>query len=113
MFLRIYTGEDGESHFEDLELPPPGDPEFASKATSRVSFHRVPVGFFHDWHTAPTRLYCFILSGILEYRVRDGSIRRHSPGDVMIAEDLTGRGHVMRVASDEPTLLALVPFEDA
>jgi hypothetical protein len=32
------------------------------------------------------------------------------PGDVLLAEDLTGQGHITRVVGTEPRLYATVPL---
>jgi len=52
------------------------------------------------------------LSGTAEIEVGDGTIARVEAGDVVLAEDLTGRGHVTRVIGDRPRLYAIVPLTD-
>jgi hypothetical protein len=37
---------------------------------------------------------------------------RVEAGDVVLAEDLTGRGHVTRVVGDRPRVYAIVPLEE-
>ena len=44
--------------------------------------------------------------------VGDGTIQRVGPGDVLLAEDLTGQGHTTRVISTEQRLSIVVPLED-
>lgn len=102
MFIRIYTGEDGQSHFEELELPtgPVGQAPF--QASTGISFRRSEAGHFMDWHNAPRRQYVITLSGQAEIVIGDGTVRRLSPSDVLLAEDLTGRGHTTRVIGNEP-----------
>ncbi len=102
MFIRIYTGEDGQSHFEELDLPtgPVGQVPF-QEATG-ISFRRSEAGHFMDWHNAPRRQYVITLSGQAEIVIGDGTVRRLSPSDVLLAEDLTGRGHTTRVIGSEP-----------
>jgi hypothetical protein len=51
------------------------------------------------------------LSGEAEIEIGDGTVRRFGPGDVMLAEDTTGRGHVTRVVGDEPRLYVSVPID--
>jgi len=41
-----------------------------------------------------------------------GSAPATSPGDVVLAEDLTGRGHVTRVVGDQPRFYAIVPLTE-
>ena len=41
-----------------------------------------------------------------------GTVARVGPGDVVLAEDLTGRGHVTRVVGSEPRFYAIVPLTE-
>jgi hypothetical protein len=42
----------------------------------------------------------------------DGTIHRLGPGDVNLAEDLTGHGHTTRVVGDEPRVTATIHLEE-
>jgi hypothetical protein len=37
-------------------------------------------------------------------------VRRFGPGNIMLADDLTGRGHITRVVGDQPRLYVAVPL---
>ena len=89
MFVRLYTGDDGQSCFEDIkpEMVSMGDSS-ATPATG-ISFRNSLPGEFIDWHPAP---------------------RRFGPGDVMLAEDLTGQGHTTRCVGDVPRISAAIPL---
>jgi uncharacterized cupin superfamily protein len=50
------------------------------------------------------------LSGQVEIEAGDGAVRRFGPGDVLLAEDLTGQGHLTRVVGDQPRTALLVPL---
>jgi hypothetical protein len=39
-------------------------------------------------------------------------VRRFGPGDVLLAEDTTGRGHITRVVGTQPRLYATVPLRE-
>jgi hypothetical protein len=116
VIVRIYTGEDGRSHFEAITLrlaPNERGREFTPwEEATRIRFAQWPVGFFLDWHNAPQRQYGVILSGQMELGIGDGTTQRLGPGDVAFMEDLTGQGHTARVLSDLPLLLAAVPVGD-
>jgi hypothetical protein len=62
-FVRCYTGTDGQSHFEDLDLLPPDMERSIEQAASSITFTRSPNGRFSDWHNAPRRQYAIFLSG--------------------------------------------------
>ena len=96
MIVRIYTGHDGQTHFEDLPLPAEESHNIALQAGANLVFRSFPADYFSDWHTAPRRQYIFILSGQVEIGIGDGTTRRFGPGDVVLADDLTGQGHTTR-----------------
>jgi len=47
-FVRCYTGTDGQSHFEDLDLLPPDIERSIGQAASSISFTRSPNGRFSE-----------------------------------------------------------------
>src|SRR5205807_4303417 len=63
MIVRIYTGDDGQTHFEDLSLPAEESHNVALQAGANLVFRRFPADHWSDWHTAPRRQYIFILAG--------------------------------------------------
>ena len=115
---RVYSGKDGQSHLEQvaLDMKPFKDHEgsygeaSAMQAVSGIAFRVAPAGYVLDWHCAPRRQYSISLSGTAEIEVGDGSKARVGPGDVVLAEDLTGRGHVTRFIGSEPRFYAIVPL---
>ena len=114
-FVRIYADAQGRSKFEDMATPyEPSDPaqpgSFSQKATS-VTFRSQPVGLVQDWHTAPRRQYIVTLRGMAEIETGNGEIRHFGPGDVLLADDLTGKGHVTRVIGTETRLSVTIPIE--
>jgi quercetin dioxygenase-like cupin family protein len=115
---RVYSGTDGQSHLAEvaLDMKPFVDVEGAhgeaapTQAASAITFRVSPPGYVLDWHCAPRRQYSISLSGQAEIEVGDGTVARVGPGDVVLAEDLTGRGHVTRVVGDQPRFYAVVPL---
>ena len=100
MFYRLYTGEDGQSHLEELDLEK-GPIEWAAvQKAAGVVFRKQDAGYFSDWHCAPRRQYIITLAGGVEIGTGDGTVKRFGPGDVMLADDLTGKGHTTRVVGD-------------
>lgn len=113
--IRLYTGKDGQSHFEEVEMAFTGEGRFPSTApqdASTVVFRLAPPGHVIDWHPAPRRQYVVTLSGEWDIECGDGTVRRFKPGDVMLAEDLTGQGHVSRVVGDAPHVFMTVPLTE-
>jgi uncharacterized cupin superfamily protein len=111
--VHLYTGDDGESHFEDLELDMPSDAlgvmTSEMRSVAGAMFNTWPAGHEVDWHHAPRRQYVTILSGRVEFEIGDGTKRQFGPGDVLLAEDVTGRGHCTRVVGNQPRNAFVVP----
>ena len=98
--VRLYTGDDGQSHMEELDLA--SHPELTSmRATAGIQFRTTELGRFSDWHNAPRRQCIITLSGEMEIGLGDGTLRRFGPGHVLLAEDLTGQGHTTRAMGEE------------
>ena len=110
MMVRVYSGEDGQSHFEDLPLPTGPEGRSPWQAATGISFHQHKPGWSMDWHNAPRRQYVIILAGEVEYGVGDGTVRRMGPGDVLLAEDLPGRGHTARDVAGEMRVSVAIPL---
>ena len=117
---RVYSGTDGQSHIAEMPLvmKPFVDTEgahgeaSAMQSAEGIAFRVSPPGYVLDWHCAPRRQFSISLSGQAEIEVGDGTIARVGPGDIVLAEDLTGRGHVTRVVGDQPRFYAIVPLTD-
>jgi quercetin dioxygenase-like cupin family protein len=110
-FIRLYTGDDGETHCEERDVAETPELPGPQNAT-RVSFNIAQPGRFSDWHPAPRRQYVITLSGEAEIGLKDGSTYRLKPGDVNLAEDTTGGGHTTRVVSDVPRITVQIPLAD-
>jgi hypothetical protein len=96
---RIRTGDDGESHFEEIELPMDLTQRRSTSAAipaTRAAFGVSEALEPQDWHHAPRRQLVAVLSGVLEVEVGGGAAARFGPGECFIADDLSGRGHLTR-----------------
>jgi len=112
---RIYTGTDGESHFEDMVIPIEekrgiGLKSELIKATG-VIFGAMDENYEADWHNAPRRQFVITLEGEAEVEIGDGTKRRFRPGDVLLAEDTTGRGHISRGVNNQPRRVIFVTLD--
>ena len=107
--VRIYTGADNQTHFQDLDVE-----TFATLAAKvgegGVRLNQGPAKSFSDFHNAPRRQYVVITSGVLEIEIGDGTKRQLVPGDVLVAEDLTGKGHITRGVGEDPRISLAVPL---
>ena len=121
-YVRLYTTPDGVSHFADdaIGLAPRGvgtGPE-ATMPMSRLgdvkgaTFALLAAGATEDWHTAPRRQFMICLRGLVEVTASDGETRRISPGQMVLVEDLTGKGHITHAAGSEDHVALAVPVPD-
>ena len=63
-----------------------------------------------DFHQAPRRQFVIILTGAVEIECGDGTVRRLGAGDVLLADDTTGQGHISReVSGDRRSLFLPLP----
>jgi len=104
--VRLYTGPDNKSHFEDIQVPlkDGGKVGFISelyKATG-VVFRENTGDYNYDFHPAPRRQYVVNLDGEVEIEVGDGTRRILRTGDILLAEDTTGQGHISRAFAGKP-----------
>ena len=99
--VRIYTGADAQSHFENLDIP--YNQSHIGGLTAPVTAETV---FFrdtamggpevYDFHVAPRRQFVIHLAGQVEIECGDGTKRQFGVGDVLLADDTTGQGHISR-----------------
>ena len=103
---RIYTGDDGESHFEDIDIPLGESIESDRRSelikATGIIFRETGADYDLDWHNAPRRQFVINLEGAVELIVGDGSKRMLGTGDILLAEDTTGRGHISRAVDNQP-----------
>ena len=108
MIARIYTGSDGQSHFEELDFSIPTREPVAIKQGADLVFWRREPDTISEWHHPTRRQYVIVLPGRMEISIGDGSSRQLQTGDMLLAEDMTGQGHVTR-SVDGPCLSVSVP----
>lgn len=108
-YVRLYAGPDGESHFEDVDVPTE-----AVLTSTGVSTHKGKIGPLGDtltltatdpgsgdpgdggwgpWHPDTQRFFATWFEGEVEIEVSDGEIRKFGAGSLVLVEDVTGKGH--------------------
>jgi len=119
-YLRIYADEDGESHVEALtaayapvDYAPPAPPFDVSPpvGTTEYVMVRFPVGWVGAMHPTPRRQIFVVQSGAIEGTATDGTVLTLRAGDMLLMEDVTGRGHSSRVVGDDEVLGMMVHLE--
>ena len=108
-YTRIVATADGGSAFEDgeLQLNEMGIGEgLAPMFVGPLgTIHGAAYCTFGDFgsepHAASDPQWVVVLAGEFEVEVSDGTARRFGPGDLVLATDTTGRGHLTRVVGGE------------
>ena len=119
-YLRLYADENGESHFEELEaefdmaLYAPPAPAFGVSApvgTTRYVMVHFPARWDSELHPAPRRQLFVMLSGRFQGQTSGGAVRDLGPGDVILMEDTTGKGHAARTLDGTEVHALMVHLE--
>ena len=110
MVTRIYTGPDGQSRSEQIEMKLNAGGAAEMINATGVQFSSRPAGPVSDWHTGPMRQYVITLSGRAELEVGDGKKVAIGPGQINLIEDTTGKGHTTRNVEDR--IVVTIPLAD-
>ncbi|MCH8350415.1 MAG: hypothetical protein IIB29_09190 [Chloroflexi bacterium] len=121
-YVRLYSDENGDSHFEDLEVPlvpldfaPPTAP--LNIAQFLPATQTLWVGAHVGWageepHPSPRRMIFCVVQGEWEATSSDGTVRAFPVGSVLLLEDTTGKGHSTRITSQGDALVFAVVLAD-
>ena len=97
---RIYSDNNGESHFEDIEIPLKDDGEIGFLSdkipVKELIFRTVKPDYDYDFHNAPQKQYIILLDGEIEIETSLGEKRTFKGGDILLMEDTHGKGHKTR-----------------
>jgi hypothetical protein len=116
-YVRLFADDNGESHFEEIDVEltleefAPNTPAMGvspAMSASESAFICGPAGWAGDWHVSSARNLFVVISGEWEIETSDGTVRKFSSPDVLLAEDTSGKGHRSRVISHEDSLALVV-----
>lgn len=111
----LYIGDDGESHFRDIEIEWEEERNF-SKYSARlpatgIIFRATSGDYDLDWHPAPRRQYIINLDGGVKITASDGEARVIGAGEVILVEDVEGKGHLSQSVDRKLRHSIFVPIE--
>jgi hypothetical protein len=111
----LYADEHGDSHFRDIEVQWVEERN-SSKLSARlpangVIFREIPRDYDLDWHPAPRRQYVVSLDGDMRITASDGESRVIGAGEVLLVEDVTGKGHLTKSVGGQMLRLIFMPVE--
>ena len=113
----LYADPDGASHFRDIEVEwaqdLPGGKLSKRLPATGVIFRQTSGDYDLDWHTAPRRQYIVNLDAGVQITASDGETRVIGAGEVILVEDVTGRGHLSKAVSGQVRHSIFIPLDEA
>ncbi len=112
----LYEDPAGVSHFRSVAIPLQSQGAIGSLSrlhpAKGVLFRSTEETYDYDWHRAPRRQWIVLLNGEIEIEVGDGERRRFRGGDILLVEDISGRGHRTRQLSPGIRHSLFLPIPD-
>jgi hypothetical protein len=112
---RFFTGPDGLTHAEEIDvkfdMEGGGQGFYKLLSNKGAVLRRAPPGRVNDYHTASRRQYIVTLSGHAELVLSGGQTLKVGPGDIELAEDTTGKGHITRTVGNEDRISIAIPLD--
>jgi hypothetical protein len=113
---RFFTGKDGLTYAEEIDVKfeggDGGNELYKFLSNSGATLRRSAPGRVNDWHTASRRQYIVTLSGHAELELSGGQTLKVGPGDIELAEDTTGKGHITRTVGTEDRVSIAIPLSE-
>jgi hypothetical protein len=108
----IFSGTDGQSHAEQLEIKRGATPLLPISGNLELHWATPNPDAKYVWHTEKQRMYVVTLSGHGELEVAGGEKVPLGPGKMQLQEDLTGKGHLSKPTGTEDRIALWIPLAD-
>jgi hypothetical protein len=96
----LFEDDAGVSHFRDIEVAwkeiRQANKFSAREPASGITFRETTRDYTVDWHPAPRRRYVINLDSEVRITAGDGETRLIGPGEILLVEDITGKGHISK-----------------
>ena len=119
-FVHVFGGNDGETHFADIDLPL--SPAPGSETVSLLQLPAQSIGYAEypvaqeqiipGFHETPGRHFITPLRGGFEVFVTDGSSREVTAGDLIFFDDLNTKGHLTKQLPGEARVNLILNVPD-
>ena len=111
----LYEDENGVSHFRDIEIEWTQKTATGHLATlipvSGLIFRQTVGEYDLDWHPAPRRQYIINLDAGVQITASDGEARVIGAGEVILVEDVSGKGHLSKSVEGKLRHSIFVPID--
>lgn len=112
---RIYTDQNGDSQFEDISIPLKESGEIGALSelipAKGLIFREVLPSYDYDFHNAPQKQYIILLDGEIEIETSLGKKRIFKAGEILLVEDVEGKGHKTRNLKPEKRRSIFIPVD--
>lgn len=119
--VEIFADAEGETHFRRTEIDfevrdfaPPSQPiQISAEMPSTSSLFLVaPPGWDGTFHPTPRKQLAVMLRGKATVSVSDGDVINFTPGNMILLNDLAGKGHLTRVQGENDAAFLMIGLED-
>lgn len=104
-YTRLFSDEQGESRFEEIEvdMTESGPVGYLSDTfkVKELQFRLNEADYDWGFHNVPDRQFIILLDGEIEITSSLGQARTFKGGDILLVEDVHGKGHKTRNVSRE------------
>jgi hypothetical protein len=111
----LYVDDKGETHFRDIDIEwvesGPGGKLSKRLPATGIIFREVQPDYDLDWHPAPRRQYIINLDAGVKITASDGEARIIGAGEVILVEDIKGKGHLSQAVGGKIRNCIFVPVE--
>ena len=73
-----------------------------------MMFRKFPAGLTFEMHVAPSKQYIIYLDGEVEVTTSSGQTRLFKAGDILLASDTTGMGHISKTIKPGKSIIVRV-----
>ena len=111
----LYTDENGDSHFSDIEVECEDERNFSKYSrkmpATGIIFRETSGDYDLDWHPAPRRQYIVNLDAGAKLTASDGETRIIGAGEIILVEDIDGKGHLSQSVGGKLRHSLFIPIE--
>ena len=111
----LYTDENRESHFRDIEVEWEEERNFSKYSrkmpATGIIFRETSGDYDLDWHPAPRRQYIVHLDAGAKLTASDGETRIIDAGEIILVEDIDGKGHLSQSVGGKLRHSLFIPIE--
>ena len=111
----LYKDANGETHFRDIEIEWVEEKHMSKLSkcfpATGIIFRETSGDYDLDWHPAPRRQYIINLDAGVQITASDGESRIIGPGEVILVEDTSGKGHLSKSVGGKMRHSIFVPID--